>query len=235
MSLSRLLPFVLATAACGGDSDNPSTPDAMPDAPSGCDPATVLPNAFRPIPMVSTGAVTVTGTTAGVTAATIDATAGGTAGSADRPYLYLDLKTGARVDIDDIAARTSSAWDIAIKRPSIRSNGGDSGTGKRTIAVVAGTSLDTVAAPSSGYASDDFTTEDCMLDAIGLGEPRSAFGEWYDYNIDTHVVTPKGEVYVVEREDGSRSAFRIVTYYGDTAMPMRGAFYQVEWKQLPNK
>jgi hypothetical protein len=166
---------------------------------------------------------------------TIDATAGGTANSADRPYIYVDLETGTRVDIDDLGARTSMAWDIMLKRSSVRSNGGDSGPGKRTIAVGQVTSLDAITAPASGYASDDFTTADCMLDVIPGGEPKSAFGEWYAYDQTTHAVAPKAEAYVVERSDGSRTAFRVVTYYGDTAMPMRGAFYSVEWKQLPPK
>ena len=205
------------------------------DAPAvGCDPATVLPNSYRPIPTVSTGAVTVTASGATMQG-TVDATAGGTSMSADRPYIYVDLKTGTRVDVDDLAARGSTGWDIMLKRASLRTNSGDSGPGKRTLATVQATSIDAVSAPASGYASDDFTTADCMLDASPGGEPKSAFGEWYDYNAETHVVTPKGEVYVIEREDGSRTAFRIVSYYGDAANPMRGAFYSVEWKQLPSR
>jgi hypothetical protein len=70
-----------------------------------------------------------------------------------------------------------------------------------------------------------------MLDALPGGEPKSAFGEWYNYDEQTHAVSPKSEVYVLERNDGSRTAFRISSYY-DPAMPMRGALYSVEWKQL---
>lgn len=202
------------------------------DAPPGCDPATVLPSNYRPIAMVSTGAVQVT-TAAGVTSGTIDATAGGLANSADRPYIYVDLANGVRVDVDDLAARSSTTWDVALKRSSLRINGGDSGAGNRKLAVVQAASMaDVTAPPTTGYASDDFTSADCMLETLPGGEPLSAFGEWYDYDGTTHAVTPKSEVYVIERNNGSRTAFRIVTYYGDTAMPMRGAFYGVEWKQL---
>jgi HmuY protein len=232
--MKHALLITLLAAACGGSDDNPAVDAATPDSSDGCDPATKLPNAYRPISMVSTGAVAITATGATM-AGTIDATAGGTSSSADRPYIYVDLKTGTRVDVDDLAARSSTAWDIMLKRSSVRSNGGDSGPGKRTIAVVQGTSLDTITAPASGYTSDDFTTADCMLDVIPGGEPKSAFGEWYNYDQTTHAVSPKAEAYIVERMDGSRTAFRVATYYGDTAMPMRGAFYSVEWKQLPNK
>lgn len=217
-------------AACGG-SDSPD-PLPTPDAPAGCVPATVLPNNYRPIATVTTGAVAVT-TTGDVTSGTIDATAGGLSGSADNPYVYVDLVAGTRVDLDDVTALTSDAWDIALKRSSLRVNGGDSGTGGRELAVVQGASLDVVtAAPTSGYATDDFADEDCELQIIPGGEPRSAFGEWYDYDPATHVVTPKEEVYVVKRDDGATVAIRFPTYYGDTAMPMRGAFYQAEWKPV---
>jgi hypothetical protein len=93
-------------------------------------------------------------------------------------------------------------------------------------------SVTTVTAPESGYTEDDFTSDDCMLATIPGGEPVSAFGEWYDYDVDTHAVMPKPDVYVLQRADKSRTALRIVTYYGDSAMPMRGAFYKIETKQL---
>src|SRR5687768_9023809 len=127
--------LITLLAACGGSDDNPAVDAATPDSSNGCDPATLLPNSYRPIPMVSTGAIAIT-TTGPTMAGTIDATAGGTANSADRPYIYVDLKTGTRVDVDDLGARSSMAWDIMLKRSSVRSNGGDSGPGKRTIAVV---------------------------------------------------------------------------------------------------
>lgn len=223
---------LLASACDDGGSTADVDAGVDIDATSGCDPATVLPSNYRPIPMVSAGAVQVA-TASGVTTGTIDATAGGLANSADRPYIYVDLRDGTRVDVDDLAARTSTAWDIALKRSSLRINGGDSGAGGRKLAVVQAATLGEVSAPpTTGYASDDFTSPDCMLETLPGGEPMSAFGEWYNYDVNTHAVTPKGEVYVIERNNGSRTAFRVVTYYGDTAMPMRGAFYGVEWKQL---
>ena len=122
-------------------------------------------------------------------------------------------------------------WDIALKRSSLRSNSGDSGAGNRKVAVVAADDLATVTVgPASGYTTDDFTSADCMFAGIPGGEPQSVFAEWYNYDQATNQLSPKPEVYVVERSDGSRSAFRIVTYYGDPASAMRGAFYRVEFK-----
>jgi hypothetical protein len=114
-----LLAALLAVGACGDDgnggNDTPTFDAAIPDdaeVPPGCDPATVLPTAYRPIASVSTGTVQVT-TAGGVTSGTLDATAGGAANSADQPYLYVDLRNGTRVDINDLEAWSSTQWDIA--------------------------------------------------------------------------------------------------------------------------
>jgi hypothetical protein len=230
----------LALAACGDNIAPPfvdlsaeDQPDAQLPADDVCDPATVLPSNYRLIGEVSTGAVAFAPTATG-TAGTIDATAGGLSKAADKPYIYVDLAAGAKVELDDVAARTSTAWDIALKRSSLRINGGDSGIGERTLTTVLAATLDEVAAvPATPFLADDFTTDDCTLDIIPGGEPRSAFGEWYDYNPETHAVSPKAEVYVVARPDGTHAALRVITYNGDVANPMRGAYYSVEWKPLP--
>jgi hypothetical protein len=222
--------LVVVVAACGSDGSS-----APVDAPSDCDPATVLPSNYRLIAMVSSGAVQVAAS-GDVTSGTIDATAGGLMNAADNPYIYVDLKGAKRIDVNDLDARSSKAWDVALKRSSLRVNGGDSGAGKRELAVVqAATLAEVTAGPSDGYATDDFTTDDCMLDSIPGGEPRSSFGEWYGYDDQTHMVTPKPEVFVIQRDDGSRTALRLAAYYGDPAAPMKGAFYAVEWKQLPSR
>ncbi len=237
MRTSHLLSLGLAAASCclAAACDNDDPPDIVPtpDAPGGgCDPASILPGAFRPIPMVSMGMVDVM-TTGGVTSGTIDATAGGLMGSADNPYIYIDLKAGTKVAVNDLDARSATSWDIMLKRASLRVNGGDSGTGGRKMAVVQAADLASVtAAPPSGYTEDDFADASCMLLTLPAGEPTSAFGEWYNYDPNTHVVTPKAEVYVLSRPDGSHTALRIETYYRNPQTMMGGGYYTVEWKQL---
>ena len=129
-----LLVLLLPLAACGSDDVAVVSPDAAIDA-AGCDPTTALPTQWRPIAMVSTGAVNVT-TAGGVTSGTIDATAGGTAAAADNPYVYLDLMAGTKVDLTDTASLTSTAWHVGFKRAGIKLNGGDSGPGQVAAAVV---------------------------------------------------------------------------------------------------
>lgn len=229
--------LLAATAACGDD-DPAATPDApppppVPDAPGVCDPVTVLPATYRPIPKTSTGMVTITDPGATITTATVDATAGGILNAADNPYIYVDLKTGTKVEITDLDALTSTAWDIALKRNNLRANGGDSGKGNRKLSVVQAADLEAVtAAPSTGYTTDKFADENCALIAGLIGDPMSAFGNWYDYDENKRKVTPKAEVYVVERADGSHSAVEIRSYYVDEAAQTGSATFTVRWKQL---
>lgn len=230
-----LLPAVVA---CSSDDDAAGSPDAGsgadahvgPDAAGTCDPFAALPTQWRLIDMVATTAITAPATGELL----IDATAGGTGAAADNPYIYVDLETGTKVDLTDVAAATSSNWDLAIKRASVRLNGGDSGPGGRTAAIVeAATLAEVTAAPPAGaFAADDWADEACAFLSTPAGEPAGVLGNWYDYNPGTHVVTPWPEVYVIKRADGTTFKLRVITYYGDEANPMRGAMYHVEWATL---
>jgi hypothetical protein len=236
ISLVFGLGLALASSpGCGGDDDDGDTADAAPSRPDagGCDPAAALPLQWRPIAMSATGAVTVT-TAGAVSSALIDGTAGGLDAAADNPYVYLDLEDGKKVAIDDVTAFDDHTWDLAFKRASIRANGGDSGTGGVEVATVAAASLDEVTAPpaASELKSDDWASATCTFVGTPGGEPLSAFGEWYAYDEATHAVTPKTEVFVVKSRSGAFYKVRILTYYGDDSMPMRGAVYKVEWAAL---
>lgn len=237
--------FVCAALCLVGCGDNyqpivDDDPDALlpdaalaPDADdNACDPALVLPTQYRPIATVSTGGVELAAD-AGVMTGFVDATAGGLGGSADNPYVYVNLVTGQKVAVDDLAARSSSQWDLAFKRSSVRVNGGDSGPGNRQVAIVEAPDLASVTAPpTEGFAVDDFTSATCTLEILDGGEPQSSVGMWYEYNLDTHQLGPKPEVYVIKRNNGSHTAVRILTYYGDPSSTMRGAYYRIEYKQL---
>ncbi|MCX5746613.1 MAG: HmuY family protein [Proteobacteria bacterium] len=222
--------LAVVLGACQPAPTLPADATPAPDVTSSCDPFTTLPVPFRPVRIVSSGMVDVV-TVGAVTTATIDATAGGIAAAADNPYIYLTLTTGAKLPLDDRGARIATSWDIALKRTSLRVNGGDSGHGRRALAVVPGASLAALTvAPTAGYTTDDFATAACMPQLLSGGEPRTAFGEWYAF--DGQTITPKPELYVIARDDETHTALRIVTYYGDPADPTRGGYYQLEWKDL---
>jgi HmuY protein len=227
---------LLTGAGCGGDDDggNNDGSGGVDAGSDGCDETSLLPAGFRPIGSVSTGDLT-TETADGVTDAVIDASAGGLDGAADNPYLYIDLESGGtKVDIDDVEALDSDEWDLAFKRASIKANGGDSGTAGVEVAAVADVTLEELTeAPDDGdFVADDWASDDCQFQSLPVGEPATAFGEWYDYDKATHVLTPKTEVYVVRTRSGDLVKVAIETYYGDEAEPMRGAIYRASWAPL---
>jgi hypothetical protein len=123
--------------------------------------------------------------------------------TSETAWIYVDLETGAKVAEPD-------AWDLRFQRTHISANGGVSGTGGVEIAEVAGAAFAQVTtAPASGYVTD-------AADANGNGIPEYAFdqnGTWYDYNVTTHVLTPKPVVYVVKTDGGSTVKLEIQQYY----------------------
>jgi hypothetical protein len=228
--------FVIA-AACGGDTeaDDTDTNDLEPDAAPGvdagaCEPATVLPTQWRAIAEVSSGEVAADVGKDFVITADIDASAGGLAGAADSPYTYVNLMTGARVDIDDVEALDNPDWHIAFKRASIRLNGGDSGTGDVTAGMVDAAFEDVDAAPAD-FVADDWASDACEFLATPGGEPATAIGDWYDYDPETHVVTPWPRTWVIS-VGGYHLKLVIDTYYGNEASPMSGGFFRVRWTPL---
>ncbi len=242
-ALTPLLVLALSLplgAACGGDDDGGSGDDdggsavdggggygGGPDASAGCVATDVLPNEWRPIASVSAGALTAT-PGKDRTDAVVDATAGDV--PADNPYIYVDLATGTKVEITDVDALTSSEWDLAFERSSIRANGGDSGPGDVAVAVVEGAFDDVTEAPKDGeFATDDWVSDDCQYQSIPGTEPNTAIGEWYDYDIKTHQLTPKEQVYVVRSHGGDLFKLGIGTWYNEEGLP---GFFEVVWAPL---
>jgi hypothetical protein len=229
-------------AGCGGDDDDGTAVDAGDgevdagdgdvDASVGCVPTDVLPNDFRPIAEVAEPDLTST-TDEGVTAAVIDATAGGFFESADNPFIYIDLETGVKVDVDDVDALTSTEWDIAFKRSTIRLNGGDSGPGGVGLVVVEG-GFDDVTEPPADveYEEDEWVDENCELVAERDGTPASAFHEWYDYADKTMTLTPKAIVHVIRTRSGGFVKLVIDNYYDETGEERISAVYSVRWAAL---
>ena len=105
-------------------------------------------------------------------------------------------------------------------------------TAALAVPVAAGPTMAVVAAAPATLATDDWADGDCVLLAGPTGEPATVMSTWYDYDDQTHVLTPKAQVWVIRIAPGVFRKLRIATYYGDTANPMRGAFYRVEWAAL---
>ena len=244
--LSLLAAASLFLGACSDDSggdapDARETPDASqapdagppdagpgPDAVSGCvDPTAVLTSPWTSVDAVSAGAVVATGN-----AATVDATAGGSPNAADNPYIYLKFSptSVSKVEITDVESYENTDWDLALKRFVLRVNGGTSGPGGVQVATVTAETLaDVPAVPDDAvFTADDWVTDDCQLATGPLGEPATELSDWYAYDEATNQLTPKGEIYVLRRPDGSAIKLDIETFYHDDV----SGHYEIEWGAL---
>lgn len=247
-SLALVLVLCLGAVSCSDDTSSPRdssvtvdtgvdaklSPDlgALPDIGKKVPCESEWRDAISPQKTASTG--TVSTTTGTVNKTTVDASAGGMTGAHNNPFVYISLKDGSRVDVDDYAAKTSTAWDLALRRTVIRINGGDSGAGKGAVAILAGKTLDQVtAAPTTGFSTDEFLSSSCAIKRNAINNIWTAFGGsgglWYDYSSGSHAVQPKKVVYVIRRAGGDHVKLVIDSFYNSANA---GGHFSLSWSAL---
>ena len=224
--------------ACGSDSDPPADSGAPPgvDAPldnnvspdggaSGNDaPGDAIGGAcpaeaealLGPIDAVSMGDVTVLSEIGGVKTLYVDASAGGTAAQATNPRIYLNLATAKRVDVTDKTAMTSTAWDIALKRPILFSNGGDGGSGQGAAAFLAGRDFASVTASDAATATfvrESFFDASCTPKVDQTGAVLTSFDGWYTYDGSNNTLTATAGTWLVKGGTGNVFKVRFISYY----------------------
>lgn len=137
----------------------------------------------------------------GVIATRVDATS-------EEAWVYLDLDEGLQLDVDD--PRTEPDWELAFMRFHIKLNGGASGTAGVEIAILEDVAFEDVdVAPADGYIRDLPDGDD------ENEEPDYALQDWYDYDIMTHVLTPRPVVYVLRTDQSRHYKLQIDTYYDE--------------------
>ncbi len=139
-----------------------------------------------------TARVATTRGTDGTYTTTVDATA-------DDAWVDVDFETGAEVD-------ASASWDLRFERFHISANGGVSGSGGVQVAPVMATFAALTTAPTDGWLTD---TADMNAD----GMPDYAMDSWYDYDVDTHILTPKAITWAVKTDGGASLKLEVVKYY----------------------
>ena len=77
-------------------------------------------------------------------------------------------------------------------------------------------------APSGEYLIDE---EDTDEDTI----PEYVLGDWFDYDMSTHVLTPKSIFYVIQNRNDLYFKFRIHGYYDRAGTP---AMLSIEWEDI---
>jgi hypothetical protein len=166
---------------------------------------------------VSTAQVSILEENAGERTLYVDASVGGVDGIAKHPWVYLSLKTGQAVAVDDFEALGSTAWDLGFKRTMIRSNSGDSGPGVGG-AIRVGLAWDKVTRATLGgqpLPIEDWFDDKCMIakDSTETGIITS-FSAWSEYDPATHIVNAAPDVvYITGGADGTLYKVQIEDYY----------------------
>jgi hypothetical protein len=141
-------------------------------------------------------------------------------------WIYFSFLSGGEVIPADPA--TSIDWDLGFQRFHVKSNGGASGSGGGSVAVLVDQAFDAVlTAPSEGYVSDlpDGDDDDTVVDTVfeeGDG--------WYDYDETTNRLSPRPFVYVVQTGRGTRYKLAILDYYDAAGSSGHPSF---SWAELP--
>lgn len=135
-------------------------------------------------------------------------------------WRYLDLVERRPVQIDDAA--TSPAWHLGASRFNLALNGGTSGPGELEAVFVPGADFeDAIDEPTEGWRRDR------LDDETDPPSPDYALGEWYDYDVNTHVLTPRDGVYVL-RSPTHSFVLAVLDYYDDAG---NSGFLTIAWRE----
>ncbi|MFK7991381.1 MAG: HmuY family protein [Sandaracinaceae bacterium] len=137
-------------------------------------------------------------------------------------WRHLDLDSGESVD-------AAEGWELSFSRFRVRINGGVSGTGGVQVAELDGVSFESVMrAPEDGWTvpvpdgeADDDTEAD---NAFNNGQT-----DWFDYEVETHTLTPRDVTYVVASTEGRFFKLRFDGYYDEAGSP---AVVQFRWAAI---
>jgi hypothetical protein len=228
--------------AVGCSEDPSSTPAPAPVGDGGAGDASNAGGActaardqlLKPIDAVSTGGVRLLSEQGGVRTLYVDASAGGVQGGSTNPRLYLALGTGTKVEVTDNSAPSSTAWDLALKRPVLFTNSGDGGAGVGgAVRIDKEFSLVTASdGAGKAFSPESFLeNETCAAKVDATGAVKTSFDGWYAYEQATNILTPAAATWIVKGAAGAALyKVRIVSYYAtdDGGVGQAGGRYVLE-------
>jgi hypothetical protein len=121
------------------------------------------------------------------------------------------------VALTDLDALKSTAWDLALKRFVVRTNGGDSGPGQGGALRVA-LAWDSVDGSTQGnrvLPTESWFDADCNLTTGDQGELITTFTGWSEYDLATHTLAPADAVFLTGGGDGARYKVAVLDYYSN--------------------
>jgi len=189
---------------------------AVGGAGSGSSCSAALRQALVLVDQVTPGEVTLLSRTNGELVVYVDASTGGIGGQDVQPWVYVSLRSGGRVDLTDLEALESTAWDLAFKRSTVRTNSGDSGPGAGGALPVtrAWSALNRDFAAGLALSVERWFDADCTLITDATGAVSTSFAAWSIYDEATHRLAPApATAFVVRGGDGALYKLTILDYY----------------------
>jgi HmuY protein len=121
---------------------------------------------------------------------------------------YFDFSRGSVVEVPH---QFSIDWDLAFQRHKILANGGATNPkGKGAILNLGEVPFEGITeAPTRGYVEDTIAS----ITPESLTTENLAMKAWYRYNMLTHILRPKPNVYVIRTADGKYAKMRLLSYY----------------------
>jgi hypothetical protein len=126
----------------------------------------------------------------------------------------LDASTGyTKFSFSENKVVTTDNWDVAFNTTTIIVNGGvkmtdaePNRTGSGAASIVSGTFASVTLYPAASAFVQDAATVYAIPKGSGKG--------WYNYDINSHIVSPiAGKVFVIKTHDGKYAKFEILSYY----------------------
>ena len=135
--------------------------------------------------------------------------------------MYLALESEETFAVSN--PETDNTWDVGIKRYQLKLNSSIHGAEAVGVIVVEDTEYEELLeAPIGEYQVD---LPDADEDTI----PEYAMAEWYDYDLSTHILTPKESFYVIHNRNNLYFKFRIIDYYDSAGTP---GMLSIEWEEV---
>lgn len=145
--------------------------------------------------------------------------------SDETKWIYFSFVS--RAEVIPVDPANSVEWDLGFQRFHIVSNGGASGSGGASVAILTEQSFDAVAAaPSEGYLPDQPDSDDSDTVANSAFEDGDG---WYAYDEQTNRLSPRGNVYVVQTARGAFYKLALLDYYDEAGSSGHPSF---SWAEL---
>lgn len=169
----------------------------------------------------------------------VNATSGGVEKASSQSWLYFKVNDSSdleKVVITDKQAATNNQWHIAMKRNSIKLNGGCFGGGEVGLRVNSDVDFENISHYlDEGYSKESYLDEDLNVITNEVGHPSTLLSEWYDLDMKNMKLTPKNEVYIMSIGGDKYVKMKIESYYRKIIDPVIGEVTSSGWYSLKLK